>query len=124
MRQRVRPKTLANARALRQALTASEQKLWAHLRARQLEGFKFRRQHPIGRFIADFCCLASHLIVEVDGDSHVERPEYDAARTAWLEGQGFRVIRFTNADVQQRLEAVLEAILAACEEGSDSAPLL
>ena len=122
-RHRIRPSTLATARALRKAQPSAEQKLWARLRAGQLAGLKFRRQHPIGRFIADFCCPAHRLVIEIDGDSHAERVTYDAARTAWLEGQGYRVIRFLNDDVHHRLEAVLEAIVAECQAPGDSQEL-
>jgi len=122
-RHRIRPATLATAHALRRSQPSAEQKLWARLRAGQLAGLKFRRQHPIGRFIADFCCPAHRLIIEIDGDSHAERATYDAARTAWLEEQGYRVIRFLNDDVQHRLEAVLEAIVAECQVPSDTQEL-
>jgi len=86
-------------------------------RIRQL-GFKIRRQHPIFRFIADFYCAEAKLCIEVDGDTHAEpdQAEYDAARTAWLEERGYRVIRFHNDDIHHRLDEVLEAIRLACVE--------
>ncbi len=110
------PPILARARELRQPQTPAEAKLWAHLRNRQLDGFKFRRQHPIGRFIVDFYCAACRLVIEIDGDSHAEQIEYDQARTEWLNDLGYQVIRFTNREVFRRLEAVLEAILETCEK--------
>ena len=113
---RVAPKTLANARQLRRPLTPAEKKLWWKLSAGQLGGFKFRRQHPIGPYIADFCCMERRLVVELDGDTHVGQEGYDASRTGCLNAQGYRVLRFTNADVHERLSLVLEAILSACEE--------
>ena len=118
------PIILARARELRQPLTPSETKVWAHTR-NNLLGFKIRRQHPINRFIVDFFCAEAQLVIEVDGDSHAEpnQIEYDAARTAWLESQGYAVIRFTNHDVRKRLPEVLRAIYRACElRGSTLTP--
>ncbi len=112
---RIHPQIRARAQALRQPQTPAEATIWRRLRKRQLGGFKFRRQHPIGRFIADFYCAACQLVIEIDGDAHAERTEYDAARTAWLEQQGYRVIRFTNREVFECLDSVLEAILRECE---------
>jgi len=109
------PMVLARARQLRRPQTPAESVLWARLRERQLGGFKFRRQHPVGRVIVDFYCNACRLAVEVDGDSHAEQAEYDEARTEWLREQGIRVIRFTNRDVLHHLDAVLEKILAECQ---------
>lgn len=101
---------------MRQRQTAPEAKLWQALRNGKVAGFKFRRQHPIGRFIVDFYCDAARLVVEIDGDSHAgdEAEVRDAARTAWLVEQGYRVARFTNEDVNKRLEAVIEAMFLVC----------
>ncbi|MBN1137749.1 MAG: DUF559 domain-containing protein [Anaerolineae bacterium] len=107
---------IVRARQLRHPQTPAEGVLWARLRDRRLGGYKFRRQHPVGRFIVDFFCDACHLVVEIDGDSHLDQVEYDAERTAWLEAQGYRVIRFTNREVQRQTAAVLEVILQACGE--------
>jgi very-short-patch-repair endonuclease len=115
---RINPKIRKRARELRQDQTPSERKLWARLRDRQLNGLKFRRQHPIGPFITDFYFAARRLMIEIDGGGHLEQEEYDANRTKWLEGQGYRVIRFTNRDVQNNTEAVLDAILEACKGGT------
>jgi adenine-specific DNA-methyltransferase len=83
------------------------------LRARQIENFAFRQQHPIGPFIVDFYCARAKLVVEVDGDTHGTQEEYDENRTRWLEQErGLRVVRFTNRDVLGRLDAVLESIRA------------
>jgi len=112
---RIRPQVLARARELRQPQTPLEGKLWACLRDRQLGGFKFRRQHPIDRFIVDFCCPARRLVIEVDGDSHADQVDHDQARTDRLKEEGYRVLRFTNGDVCHRLEGVLETILMECE---------
>jgi len=96
------------ARALRANRTEAELRLWQRLRDRQLDGAKFRRQTPVAPYIADFMCYEARLIVEVDGGQH--SPEADADRTAWLESQGFRVIRFWNHDVLQNTDGVLERI--------------
>ncbi len=89
----------SSARRLRKHPTDAERLLWRHLRLRQLGGYKFRRQQPLGPYIVDFVCLAKRLIVEVDGGQHAEQAEEDAQRTAWLEAQGFRVLRFWNTEV-------------------------
>lgn len=104
------------ARELRGNQTSAERRLWNRLRGKQLAGFRFRRQHPIGRFIVDFCCVGQKLVVEVDGDSHASQVEYDESRTAWLREQGYAVIRFTNEQVRRCLDDVLTEIVRACEE--------
>ena len=116
---RTDPAILARARESRREMTHQERKLWARLRAKQLYGLKFRRQHPIGRFILDFYCHQHKLAVEIDGPTHAEPEQiaYDAARTAWLEERGLRVIRFTNRDVDSNLEVVLEEIARVCGVG-------
>ncbi len=111
---RTLPHTLQRTRALRSPLTPPEAKLWSRLRNRQLGGFKFRRQHPIGSYVVDFCCAERRLTVELDGDSHIEQEEYDKKRTSWLIEQGYQEIRFWNREVMQNLDAVLERILDAC----------
>lgn len=115
-RLRIRPQLTQRSRDLRHPLTPAEAKVWARVRNNQL-GYKIRRQHPIGHFIADFYCAQSKLIIEIDGDTHAEpdQAEYDAARTAWLEARGFRVLRFHNQAVHQNLDAVLETLRQACE---------
>jgi very-short-patch-repair endonuclease len=115
-RHRVYLPILERARELRQPQTPAEQRLWARLRDRQLGGLKFRRQHPIDRFIVDFYCAECQLVVEVDGDSHAGQVEYDQARTEWLNDQGYSVIRFSNQEVCGQVEAVLEAIWAECQK--------
>jgi very-short-patch-repair endonuclease len=91
--------------------------MWSRLRAHRFQGFKFRRQHPIGRYVVDFVCLGAHLVIEVDGDSHGDNRAdmLDTARTAWLETQGFRVVRFWNHDVLEGTDEVMEAIFYALE---------
>jgi len=104
---------LAFARRLRRAPPATERRLWALLRDRRLEGLKFRRQVPLGRYVADFLCPRHRLIVEADGPRH-EDSLHDLERDAWLRGQGFRVLRFANQRIQDHPDAVLDEILNAC----------
>jgi very-short-patch-repair endonuclease len=104
------------ARALRRQPTEAERRLWRVLRSRRQADFKFRRQHPIGPFVADFVCLGHRLVVEADGGQHADS-EHDARRTQWLERRGWRVLRFWNNDVLARTDDVLSAILAALESG-------
>lgn len=78
-----------------------------------MDGHKFRRQHPVGDYVVDFVCLEARLVVEVDGGQHLDQAEYDAARTRWLELQGFQVLRFWNDEVLERPAAVLEVIWGA-----------
>jgi very-short-patch-repair endonuclease len=102
-----------HARALRANQTEAEARLWRMLRDRRLAGAKFRRQAPVGPYIADFVCLAAKPIVELDGGQHAENAEADASRTAWLEDRGFRVLRFWNNDALANTDGVLEEVLAA-----------
>jgi very-short-patch-repair endonuclease len=113
-RLRVSPVVRELSRRLRRPLTPTEQILWTYLRAGKLEGFKFRRQHPVGRFIGDFYCAECKLIVEVDGGIHNRRAEYDAERTEWLQTRNYHVIRLTNEQVRNSLQESLEFILAEC----------
>lgn len=100
----------SHAKAMRQNPTPFEAKLWHELRAHRFADHKFTRQTVIGPYIVDFAARAERLIVEVDGDSHGARIDYDARRTAFLEREGYRVLRFTNEDVRLRLEGVLASI--------------
>ncbi len=111
---RIHPIIRQRARELRQPQTPAEAQLWQRLRRKQMNGYYFRRQHPIGNFIVDFYCAEARLIIEVDGDIHAFQEMYDANRTDWLENHGYRVIRFTNAEIFHQLEAVLEHILTFC----------
>ncbi len=103
---------IERARYMRQNPTPAEKILWKRLRGKQVGGFHFRRQHPIGRFIVDFYCSAARLVIEIDGSIHdtTEQKEYDAAREAHLEEIGLRVLRFSNAEVMNATDAVVEAI--------------
>ena len=102
------------ARELRQEMTPAEKLLWSRLRNKQLNGLKFRRQHPLGPFIADFYCAARRLVMEIDGDIHDLQPDRDTARTEQFEQYGYRVIRFRNERVLNNIEDVLATIEAAC----------
>jgi very-short-patch-repair endonuclease len=101
------------ARELRKNPTEAERILWRHLRLRQIEGHKFRRQQPIGNYIVDFICLEGRVVVEVDGGQHSEQAHYDSERDAWLREQGFRVLRFWDNQVLKETESVDEVIREA-----------
>ncbi len=104
---------LNNAKALRSSQTEAEQRLWYHLRAHRFMGLKFKRQKPIGRYIADFVCLEHRLIIEIDGGQHAEQLVYDLRRDTWLRSRGYTLLRFWNNDVMQQLDSVLEKIRCA-----------
>jgi very-short-patch-repair endonuclease len=104
-----------NARRLRRDATDAERRLWSALRDRRLSGYRFRRQFPIGRFIVDFACTKHRLIVEADGSQHADS-ESDRERTAWLEEQGWRVLRFWNNDILTHTEGVVETVLKELQE--------
>ena len=104
--------TRQRAKELRANLTEPERRLWYRLRANRL-GVKFQRQVVLPPYIADFASRGHRLVIELDGDTHAERQPYDAARTRALQAMGYRVLRFTNADVMTNLDEVLQAILNA-----------
>ena len=97
---------------LRHCPTVAEQMLWDYLRAHRRMGMKFRRQHAIGRTIVDFVCIREKLIIELDGPVHDQRKPYDQRRDAWLRCQGYRVLRFTNDELEQGPERVVGKIKA------------
>jgi very-short-patch-repair endonuclease len=108
---------------MRQSPTDAERKLWHLLRSLKPLGMHFRRQAPIGIYIADFAWYAGRLVVEIDGGQHAhQRQTYDARRTAWLQSQGYRVLRFWNNDVLNSPQSVGEAIRAAADDQSLQAP--
>lgn len=98
------------ARRLREELTPAESILWRALRGRQLEGLKFRCQHPVGKFIVDFYCPTLKLVIEVDGSIHNQQQIYDLARTEQLQAFGYCVLRFTNDELIKDLPSVLDQI--------------
>lgn len=107
----------ARSRELRLHATDAERKLWAQLSNRKIAGTRFNRQFPIGPFICDFVSRSAKLVIEVDGGRHAVDVEKDQSRTAYLEAQGYRVIRFWNNDVLDRIEGIvseIEAVLETC----------
>ncbi|MCP1771446.1 very-short-patch-repair endonuclease [Neisseria perflava] len=104
------PLLLQPAKNMRREMTEAERVLWFHLRANRLGGYKFRRQQPLGAYIADFVCTRPKLIIEADGGQHTEQTAYDNTRSKWFEAQGFTVLRFWNHEILQQTAAVLEQI--------------
>ena len=104
---------IGRARTLRRKSTFPERLVWSRLRDRRCYGLKFRRQHPIGRFVADFFCETAGVVVELDGRSHADQAKYDWIRQQWLEQQGLRVLRFPHARVLEDLHDLIESIAAA-----------
>ncbi len=102
------------AKNLRKKLTDTERILWTRLRAKQLEGLKFRRQEPIGEYIVDFVCYERGIIIEADGGQHSSEKEKDAVRDKWLKKEGFKVLRFWNNEILTNIEGVLEVIREEC----------
>jgi very-short-patch-repair endonuclease len=105
---------VSRARALRSRMTNAERKLWYALRDRRFQSFKFRRQVPIGRFIADFVCFEVRLVIEVDGGQHADSSR-DRHRDRWFAANGFRVLRFWNNDVLSNMEGVLTMLADALD---------
>jgi len=101
---------------MRKNPTDAERRMWRSLRDRQLGGYKFRRQMPIGPYIADFACVQARVVVEVDGSQHLESVEYDQERHAYLQAQGYKVVRFWNHDVLKHTNVVLEKMLGILEQ--------
>ncbi len=111
---RLAPATTAFTRRLRTQLTDAERALWPRLRVHALAGLKFRRQHPIGSYVADFACISQRLVIELDGGQHADSA-HDAVRDAWLLAQGWRVLRFWNNEEMGNVEGVLMVILGALQ---------
>ena len=110
MTKRVRAVTTTRARSLRRDMSDAESLLWHRLRYKQLNGHRFRRQHPVGKFIVDFACIESKLVIELDGGQHQEQTDYDNQRTVVLQVHGWRVLRFWNNDVLSNIEGILSEI--------------
>lgn len=102
------------ARGLRQQVVPAETLLWKVLRNRALGGYKFRRQHLIGPYVADFACVACRIVVEADGESHLIRRRADKTRIDFLQAEGWHVMRFWNTEIYDELDAVKEAIYREC----------
>jgi very-short-patch-repair endonuclease len=109
-------------RDLRRNATDAERELWRHLRCRQIDGAKFRRQHPFGHYILDFACLERRIAIELDGGQHAEQTSYDARRTRFLGDAGFVVLRFWNNEVFENSEGVLEVIWTATRDRANPSP--
>ena len=118
-KQRSNPKTKHKAILLRKESTPAERKLWSRIRNDQL-GVTFRRQHAVGNYIPDFCCPKAKLIIELDGSQHLEQERfaYDEERTIYLESLGYKVVRFWNNDVLNKIEEVILVITYAMEDES------
>jgi len=110
--------TVERAKRLRKELTEAETILWSRLRDRRLNGWKFKRQVPKGKYVVDFCCADARLIVELDGSQHTEEAtiRHDADRTRFLQESGYRVVRFWNNEVSTSLDGVLQTIWANLQE--------
>lgn len=117
-----KPRHTRLAKQLRNNATDTERKLWQHLRGNRLNGFKFSRQMPIAGFICDFLCRSAHLVIELDGGQHDWQSAADLERTRRIEAEGYRVLRFWNNDVNERLEGVLIRISEALAEAPEAHP--
>ncbi len=115
---KIKPYLLRNARQLRKSGTDAEQWVWKRLRNRQINGYKFCRQVPIGNYVVDFLCKKAKLIIELDGSQHSLQKQHDQQRTKYLVAQGYRVVRYWDNQVLQEGEAVLEDILGELESES------
>jgi 5-methyltetrahydrofolate--homocysteine methyltransferase/ATP-dependent helicase HrpA len=103
------------ARQLRKRMTDPEKMLWSRIRNEKLNGMYFRRQHPYGIYVLDFFCFESNLVIEIDGLIHLRHRDYDNERTKYLESSGLKVIRFTNTEIEDKIEWVLEVIMKAVD---------
>jgi very-short-patch-repair endonuclease len=110
------------AKRLHRRQTDAERLLWFRLRDRRLDGWKFRRQFPVDRYVVDFFCADAHLIIELDGGHHAIQSDADAARTKSLETMGYLVLRFWNNDVMHNIQGVLEEIMTALGRSSSEPP--
>ncbi|WP_235537460.1 endonuclease domain-containing protein, partial [Sphingomonas sp. Root1294] len=115
-----KPRPSRFARHLRNNATDTEHKLWRHLRGSRPNGFKFSRQMPIAGFACDVLCRSARLVIELDGGQHDHQTAADEARTRRIEAEGYRVLRFWNNDVNERLEGVLVRITEALTNASDA----
>ncbi len=116
--------SVARSRRLCRDATPAERKLWDVLRSASLDGFKFRRQQRLGIYFGDFVCQSVRLVIEVDGRTHdgAEAQAKDERRTAFLEHEGYRVVRFTNAEVMKNLDGVVEAVRFALASSDSPSP--
>ena len=112
------PKAQQRAQVLRKRTTDTERLLWSHLRRRQLQGYRFRRQVPIGNYIADFVCIEARLIIELDGSQHQDQRVYDEQRTRYLEQRGFKIFRVWDNQAFTETQSVLETIANMLESAT------
>lgn len=104
------------SKLLRKQQTQSEYRLWLFLRAKRFEGLKFRRQQTIGKYIVDFVCFEKGIVIEIDGSQHLEKSAQikDQKRDSWLKSQGLTVLRFSNSDILNNIEGMLDEINQHC----------
>lgn len=121
-RKRIKPQRTSNARSLRSDMTLAEHKLWQAIRGKQLGAYRFRRQHPIGPYIADFACIEKLLVIELDGGQHQDQAPYDERRTAYVESLGWKVLRFWNNDVLNNPGGVLAKVIEVLTTAPPSRP--
>jgi very-short-patch-repair endonuclease len=119
----MKERLLKFAKGMRHQPTNAETLIWTALRGARLQGFKFKRQQPIGTYIVDFVCFENSLIIEIDGGQHGDEVSKDRERSNWLRRQGFRVLRFWNNEVMERKDDVLESIIRALREYPSPQPL-
>jgi very-short-patch-repair endonuclease len=118
-------KLINSSRNLRKSMTDTETLLWSRIRMKQLDGFQFLRQKPIGGFITDFFCMKAKLVIEIDGGQHFSKDavEYDESRDRKLKGLGLTVLRFTNIEIRENIDGVIEKILENLKAKSPLVPL-
>lgn len=109
---RVAKESVKRARSLRSEPTDAERRLWQRLRRLQIDGWHFRRQHPVPPYVLDFACLSARIAIEADGGQHSESAR-DEGRTRFLEAQGWRVLRFWNTEILKNTDGVIEVVMAA-----------
>ena len=107
---------------MRHVSTDAEKKFWWMVRDRRLGGYKFKRQYPIGRYIADFVCIERKLVVELDGSQHAEQKDYDAERESFFASQGFRIVRFWNPEFLKNQDGVAYQLLALLDGEKTPSP--
>jgi very-short-patch-repair endonuclease len=122
MKKHPAPGAHARARTLRSNMTEAERRIWQILRSEQMQGHKFRRQVPIGRYIADFVCHKARLVIEIDGGQHERSSLREIGRSAFLQHEGYRVLRFWNNEVLTNLEGVYATIAEALDISPIEAP--
>ena len=107
------------ARKMRADMTETEKILWSELNSKKLDGLRFRKQHPLGRYIADFCCYSVKMVIEIDGGIHSTQKEYDINRDKHLSAQGYSVLRFTDRQIKENLSEVMTAFKNFAVTGKD-----